>query len=1045
MCLEASRHLSTSNGAVGGALVLSDVQFQNILSLSAFVEADTTIETQLVAKKYDEATSSFDFEIYSALPASEYGWSKLCAGRLGWSNTPTHSTGQCKRNIVHDKALLDMAQIVNPNPFHSLKDVTLNGRGCRGSFDHRPNQDENYAADPVILDAIMAVPSVSLLRHMLPATFRVSSLTSLNVRTQHQELAGGSFAADIESTGLSGSKCDIEMIQDNSIIVIEGLRYQAKKLKPQKPAESSLFFQPVLLPDITKNISPPSMDVFHLARLVAHKWPMCDIIVDVMPEEITSNILQAFGLQKPENRHYFRSMCCVGTHIEIPECVRSVNSLDETSTSHVVFSQDVRSIETLLSKLRTHGMLCFPKGLQIIDLDTRFEYVSTVTGLGSEPWSLWRKLSSSKSEPQDRTCVLYSTMPVAQHCAMLPKSNHIQLNVVSLAEFCSQDKIGRFDAIIMDTSYQSVITTWAGKDFMPWMQTLLKWADSILWVTKDRINPFANVVGTLLRTLQSEKPSLKVRWLVLDTVDDRDSASPNEQILRAYCDMLGGENELLARGCHLEQEIIRYYPDDELSQATGLVPPRKTNSPLDHAKYFIDFAAPSEPVTLSSRVSKDPTATTIVQVEASVINVEDVQLPIGPETNLYSQQTCGTFFVGRVLDKSNEITNNGERVVGWNPQQEYTNNVRYQHDYLLSCDEACTPEGAACTYAAYATACCIVDGKARARQGETFVSELEGSLNDALRMVCEHFHVDIIESSSVQQIDFLVKVDDVRGICVNGESIRLRMYMSSKHGMSTIRCIWNNRRSMLKPISAFPITDLRAAFKNPKPPLSSVLLHEDASKVLEHVPIYREPVQLFSADIYYIIIGGLGGLGRYICSWMVAKGAKHIATISRGGLDRAEAKAAVDALEASGAMIRIFKADACDRTATSDILAALRAERPIKGIINLAMMLGDGPMESMTGEEWDRAMRVKIDSSWIIHEETLQDSLEFFILFSSIASVLGNRNQGNYNVANTFLNALAEYRQSLSLPGISIALGAMSKHRPSPSPTPSLEVPTIDP
>lgn len=72
-------------------------------------------------------------------------------------------------------------------------------------------------------------------------------------------------------------------------------------------------------------------------------------------------------------------------------------------------------------------------------------------------------------------------------------------------------------------------------------------------------------------------------------------------------------------------------------------------------------------------------------------------------------------------------------------------------------------------------------------------------------------------------------------------------------------------------------------------------------------------------------------------------------------------------------------------------------------------------------------MRVKIDSSWNLHQETLQDVLDVFILFSSIASVVGNRNQGSYNVANTFLNALAEYRQSLDLPGISIALSAMSK------------------
>ena len=79
------------------------------------------------------------------------------------------------------------------------------------------------------------------------------------------------------------------------------------------------------------------------------------------------------------------------------------------------------------------------------------------------------------------------------------------------------------------------------------------------------------------------------------------------------------------------------------------------------------------------------------------------------------------------------------------------------------------------------------------------------------------------------------------------------------------------------------------------------------------------------------------------------------------------------------------------------------------------------------GDEWDRALRLKVDSSWILHQGTQNDPLEFFILFSSIASVLGNRNQAGYNVGNAFLNALAAYRCENGQTAISIALGAMSQ------------------
>lgn len=62
-----------------------------------------------------------------------------------------------------------------------------------------------------------------------------------------------------------------------------------------------------------------------------------------------------------------------------------------------------------------------------------------------------------------------------------------------------------------------------------------------------------------------------------------------------------------------------------------------------------------------------------------------------------------------------------------------------------------------------------------------------------------------------------------------------------------------------------------------------------------------------------------------------------------------------------------------------------------------------------------------------MHEETFQDKINFFILFSSIASVLGNRNQANYKVGNDFLNAIARLCRTMGLPGVSVALGATSK------------------
>ena len=201
-------------------------------------------------------------------------------------------------------------------------------------------------------------------------------------------------------------------------------------------------------------------------------------------------------------------------------------------------------------------------------------------------------------------------------------------------------------------------------------------------------------------------------------------------------------------------------------------------------------------------------------------------------------------------------------------------------------------------------------------------------------------------------------------------------------------------------IDEYDITDYKKAFTNAKQPYSTVLRYRNASNILQHVPIHKKTASMFTSDARYVVVGGLGGLGRFICSWMIENGARHMTVVSRSGAGTQESRDAISAMKSSGASIQCIKADACHRKAISEILCRLRNERHIRGVINLAMMLGDAPMSTMTPEEWDRVLHVKIQSSWILHKETLQDRLDFFILFSSIASVLGNRNQGNYNVAN---------------------------------------------
>lgn len=190
---------------------------------------------------------------------------------------------------------------------------------------------------------------------------------------------------------------------------------------------------------------------------------------------------------------------------------------------------------------------------------------------------------------------------------------------------------------------------------------------------------------------------------------------------------------------------------------------------------------------------------------------------------------------------------------------------------------------------------------------------------------------------------------------------------------------------------------------------------------------YQRVTSLLDTNGVYVVVGGLGGLGRYVCSWMASQGARKLAVISRSGTASAGAHDAVDELRLAGVSIHVLKADASNSEAMSASFAEIRKHGQIKGVINMVLVLADVPFSIMTGPQWDTGIRLKIDSSWILHQETLDDKPDLFLLFSSIASILGNRNQANYNIGNSFLNALAEYRHSIDLPAVSIALGAMTE------------------
>ena len=1041
MALEAARQIYGSTPE-DSSIVLRDLRFNGQLPLESLAGPDSSVEIQLIACRGDVG-GIFNFQIFShpeSYHDAENNWKLHCSGRFEQSPWPVCDSNRSIRDNLQKTPLHDGNIAVSENGSPVLNEIKTHSQGITGSFSQSPCPFENYPVDPSVLHRILSLPQASVIERNLPATYCVYSIQSFAVQSFGEPSDTGNFAVTVDGTFHYGVETSIEVQQQKNMIRSKGIVHQAERLKLQTPDLKSLFFKPVSMCDVA-NVGDHSISLTRCVELLSHKWPMSDIkIMEMKTESRVSTILAAFHADIENTRPLFRSISLDKSYSKpVPNRVKQIDQSQAETRYHMIYAGKDMNPHIIAEQLLPQGLACFPAsvdGIEQSDLCRYFDLVCQVRKIENTPWHLWRKKRPDPMIVPTVRTVLFGTLPSDATNPIPSISESVALDPSAIADFCKSSQPGPFHAIVVDTPDRSVITSWNGDDLLPWLQILLKFAESILWVSKENTDsPLQKVAGTLLRTLQAEQPSLKICWVV--HTEKRWQRYGGDMLgtdlLLAQLSMLEGENEVkMLFDVGKSPSILRYYPDDELSSAIGTSEPRTVASLLDQSDYRLSFAAPKQSVIFSEipKISQCLDEDKVeIDVEASVIDPIDVQAYEGC-INYSTLQTQPRFFAGTVRQDRQGRLASGTKILGWSSSC-HQNRLQVSHSTLLRRKENESATDAASELAAVAAAACIVDEVTRARQGDTFDIQVSGVLEIALHQLCKSIGAVIISSNTDKQADFVVTYSVREGLLTNGRSIDLATYIASERGRAKLLDTWPSRRLLECPFQSFKIAEYSQAFiemrKTRHEPYSITIDHALNSTKIDHVPIYSAQSTLFSPTANYILIGGLGGLGRFICTWMAAHGARLLNVISRSGLTTPEAKTTHAEITRAGASLSVFRTDACDRATVHSTLSTIRSTGPIKGIINLAMILGDAPMMSMTGEEWDRALRVKIDSSWILHEETLDDELDHFILFSSIASVCGNRNQGNYNVANTFLNALAEYRQESGRTGVSVALGAMSE------------------
>ncbi|KJS52455.1 hypothetical protein VM98_31330, partial [Streptomyces rubellomurinus subsp. indigoferus] len=182
------------------------------------------------------------------------------------------------------------------------------------------------------------------------------------------------------------------------------------------------------------------------------------------------------------------------------------------------------------------------------------------------------------------------------------------------------------------------------------------------------------------------------------------------------------------------------------------------------------------------------------------------------------------------------------------------------------------------------------------------------------------------------------------------------------------------------------------------------------------------PAVRFDADGTVLVTGGTGGLGAVVARHLVAAhGVRDLLLLSRSGAAAEGATALVAELAELGAVAEVVACDVADRAQLAAVLGGLA--KPLTAVVHAAGVVDDGVVEALTAGQVERVLRPKLEAAWHLHELTAGSELTAFVLFSSVAALIGSPGQGNYAAANAALDALAATRRAAGLPATSLAWG----------------------
>ena len=189
----------------------------------------------------------------------------------------------------------------------------------------------------------------------------------------------------------------------------------------------------------------------------------------------------------------------------------------------------------------------------------------------------------------------------------------------------------------------------------------------------------------------------------------------------------------------------------------------------------------------------------------------------------------------------------------------------------------------------------------------------------------------------------------------------------------------------------------------------------------------RDALHRLLPNASYLVTGGLTGLGLLTAERLAERGAMHLVLVGRRDASDS-ANQTLASLRARGVNVHSIKADIGNADDVARVMREIAAGMPpLRGVIHSAGALDDGALLQTQWSRFVTPLRAKMDGAWALHVHTRHLPLDFFVMYSSVASVLGSSGQGNHSAANAFMDALAFHRRAAGLPAHSISWGAWSE------------------